>query len=82
MTLQAELDALKAQSRTRIPEEAQAIMRRAVEDLRKSGILDRVPKVGAKAPEFTLPNVAGQPVSSRALLAKGPLVVSFYRGKW
>lgn len=82
MTLQAELDALKAQSQTRIPQEAQAIMRRAVEDLRKSGILDRVPKAGTKAPEFTLPNVAGQPVSSRALLAKRPLVVSFYRGKW
>jgi len=82
MTLQEELDALKAQSRTRIPEEAQAIMRRAVEDLRKSGILDRVPKVGTEAPDFTLPNLAGQPVSSRALRARGPLVVSVYRGKW
>jgi len=82
MALQEELDALKAQSRTRIPEEAQAIMRRAVEDLRKAGILDRVPKVGSQAPDFTLPNVTGQPVSSRVLLARGPLVVSFYRGKW
>lgn len=82
MTLQEELDALKAQSRTRIPEEAQAIMRRAVEGLRTSGILDGVPKVGTRAPEFTLPNLAGQPVGSRTLLAKGPLVVSFYRGKW
>ena len=41
-----------------------------------------MPKVGTTAPEFTLPNLAGQPVSSRALLATGPLVVSFYRGKW
>ena len=82
MTLQEELDALRAQSQTRIPPETREIMRRAVEDLRKSGILDRVPKVGTKAPEFTLPNLSGQPVGARALFAKGPLVVSFYRGKW
>ncbi|HEY2533038.1 MAG TPA: peroxiredoxin-like family protein, partial [Xanthobacteraceae bacterium] len=39
-------------------------------------------KAGDKAPEFTLNDPDGQPVSSGTLLAKGPLVVSFYRGVW
>ena len=57
-------------------------MHRAVDDLRRSGILERVPRVGDRAPEFTLPNAEERPVSSRELLARGPLVVTFYRGGW
>ena len=34
------------------------------------------------APEFTLLDPDGKPVSSRELLARGPLVISFYRGVW
>jgi len=82
MSLQAELDALRAQSKTRIPAEAQAVMQRLIEELRASGILNRVPKVGDPAPDFTLPNASGQPISLKALLAKEPVVVSFYRGRW
>ena len=33
-------------------------------------------------PDFTLPDVNNKPVSSKDLLAKGPLVVIFYRGGW
>ena len=82
MTLQEKLDQLKAQSRTRIPPEAQAVMARAIEDVRRSGILARVPKVGAQAPDFTLSDSAGQPVSLTSLRARGPVVLSFYRGRW
>jgi hypothetical protein len=82
MSLQEQLDALRAQAKTRIPPEAQAVMQRAVNDVRASGILDRVAKIGQRAPDFTLPNAAGQPVSLAGLLAKGPVVVSFYRGRW
>jgi peroxiredoxin len=39
-------------------------------------------KKGDKAPEFTLPDQTGTDVSSKELLHKGPLVVSFYRGLW
>jgi hypothetical protein len=82
MTLQEQLDAHKAQSQAKAPRDALEIMHRVTEDLRKSGILTGTLKVGDKAPEFTLPNAAGQLVSSKSLLARGPLVVSFYRGKW
>lgn len=36
--------------------------------------------VGSPAPDFTLPDHAGDPVSLRALLAEGPLVIFFYPG--
>ncbi len=82
MTLQEQLDALKAQSANRIPAETRAIMQRATEDLRRSGILTTMLKAGDKAPEFALPNTRGDLVSSKRLLAHGPLVASFYRGRW
>jgi hypothetical protein len=82
MTLQERLDAYKAEFESKLPPEKLAIMHRATEDLRHSGILDRVIKVGSLAPEFVLPNVRGEKVSSAELLRKGPLVVTFYRGVW
>jgi peroxiredoxin len=57
-------------------------MHRATDELIASGAADRARKAGELAPEFTLPDANGSTVSSRALLAKGPLVVSFYRGVW
>jgi sulfatase modifying factor 1 len=39
-------------------------------------------KVGEHAPDFTLPNAFGKPVSLSGQLAKGPVVLTFYRGAW
>jgi hypothetical protein len=82
MSLKERLDAQKAQSKTRIPPEAQVIMQRSIDDLRASGILNRVPKVGDRAPDFTLADSNGQPVSLTSLLARGPVVLTFFRGRW
>lgn len=82
MSLQEQLDALRAQSKSRIPAEAQVVMQRSIDELRASGIVSRVPKVGDQAPDFTLPNTGGQQVGLKSLLAQGPVVVSFYRGRW
>ena len=82
MSLQDELNALRAKSEARLPEEKIAVMHRATEDLEKSGLIDRVPKVGDKAPEFTFNNTEGIVLSSRSLLERGPMVLSFYRGGW
>ena len=38
--------------------------------------------VGDYFPQFSLPNVVGNAVSSEEMLAEGPLVVSFNRGGW
>lgn len=59
-----------------------ARMQRATDELIASGQAQRAKKAGDAAPEFTLFDPDGKPVSSRELLAKGPLVLSFYRGVW
>ena len=82
MSLEDRLAATRAASATRIPPERQAIMHRATEDLRKSGILDRIVAVGGRAPNFELDNHDGRRVSSAELLAGGPMVLSFFRGSW
>jgi hypothetical protein len=82
MSLAERLDTVRAAGAARLPKEAQAVMHAATDSLRASGILDRVPKAGAIAPGFTLPNTQGQPVDSAALLRRGPLVLTFYRGRW
>ena len=35
-------------------------------------------KVGDKAPDFTLPDTEGKPLSLSQLLAKGPVILAFY----
>jgi cytochrome oxidase Cu insertion factor (SCO1/SenC/PrrC family) len=82
MSLEEKLAAARAAAATRIPPERQAIMHRATEDLRNSGILDLIVPVGARMPAFDLENHDGRRVASEDLLAGGPLVLSFFRGSW
>jgi hypothetical protein len=82
MALREKLDSIREMAKTRIPPEARATMERSIEQLRASGIMTRVARVGQPAPDFTLPNAAGQEVSLKALLARAPVVLSFYRGRW
>jgi hypothetical protein len=82
MSLKAELKALQTRLESGRPADVVATMHRAVEELRTSGAVGRVLKLGERAPEFVLPNAAEQLIDSRALLTKGPLIVTFYRGRW
>ena len=82
MSLEEKLAATRAAASIRIPPEKQAIMHRATEDLRKSGILERIVPVGAKMPPFDLVNHDGRRISSQDLLNGGPLILSFFRGSW
>ncbi|MDB5575883.1 MAG: AhpC/TSA family protein [Bradyrhizobium sp.] len=50
--------------------------------LRRSGAGDHALQPGDRAPDFLLPDERGRLVSSRELLAKGPLVVAFFCGNW
>jgi AhpC/TSA family len=82
MSLKEKLDATRAASAARVPADKRAIMTRATADLRASGILEKVLAVGQPAPEFSAPNHDGRMISSRDLIARGPLVISFFRGAW
>lgn len=66
----------------KIPPEVRDVLLRTTEDQVKSGITAKALKVGDKAPDFTLPNVRGKAVTLSNLLAKGPAVITFYRGAW
>lgn len=82
MSLQAKLDAFRDTFQKRQSPEVLETMRRATADLVASGQAGRALKAGDAAPAFTLPDEEGRPVNLRELLAKGTLVLTFYRGTW
>ncbi len=87
MSLQDRLDALKANFEAgklgfKPGPEVLNIMHRATAELIASGQALNAKKAGDEAPEFTLKDPDGRLISSAELLARGPLVISFYRGVW
>jgi hypothetical protein len=87
MTLQQKLDDFKANFESggppyNAPKAAIETMHRATEELRQSGLAERALKAGDRAPSFTLSNQDGNAVASADHLAKGPLVITFFRGHW
>lgn len=82
MALQEQLNALREKFQATAPKEALEIMHRATEDIRNAGILKTALNVGDKIPDFSLNNSEGQPVRVRNFLSGGPLILTFYRGKW
>ncbi len=81
-SLQDQLDEITANTRHLVQADRLAIGERAVEELFATGIEERILPVGATAPEFTLRDSNNKPVRSADLLALGPLVVKFFRGRW
>jgi peroxiredoxin len=65
-----------------VPAEIQAIHSRAVAELRQSGAAERALLRGSKAPSFELTDHNSNLVRSSDLLAAGPLVICFIRGRW
>jgi peroxiredoxin len=83
MALQDRLDAFKTDFETnKAPASVVAIMHKATADLIASGQADRALRAGAAAPAFELPDAHGNLMRSAHLLARGPLVITFYRGVW
>jgi len=82
MSLKEDIDKLKEQSSRNIPEETLNLMLTDTGSLKQSGIVEKSLKAGDKAPSFLLPNVNGEIVSLEELLARGPVVLNFYRGGW
>jgi peroxiredoxin len=91
--LQSQLDAITARTRTLLQPERLALTDAAIHDLLDSGVEARILPVGSPAPPFAL-----QPASTTALnpsshaptklvrssdlLALGPVIVNFFRGRW
>jgi peroxiredoxin len=85
MRLQDKLDAFTARliRSGKLPPAILEKLHQSTEELIASGKADGAIKAGERAaPEFELPDPDGALVSSRQLLARGPMVVTFYRGVW
>ncbi len=82
MSLTEQLEAMSAGSAKRIPEEARAVMQKAAEELDAQGIGDTALGVGDRFPDAVLQGPDGETVSLSTLLAKGSVLINFYRGGW
>ncbi|AQU79485.1 MULTISPECIES: peroxiredoxin-like family protein [Planococcus] len=63
------------------PKEVQVKMQHAIEELEASNEGKGL-RTGEQAPNFNLPNAAGETVELYEQLKKGPVVLTFYRGNW
>jgi peroxiredoxin len=77
-----ELEQFREKSSKDAPPERVRAFEQGIEDVRKSGVLERALKVGDKAPDFELPDATGKKVKLSEFLARGPVVVTWYRGGW
>ena len=82
MSLQARLDRIRESFEKDAPHQTLEVMHRATADLRASGIMDGVLGVGKRAPDFTLDDSRGNPVSLAQVLSAGPAFLTFFRGDW
>ena len=82
MSLQEKLSAMKQESIATKPAEVIGPLLEETKKLVASGIAEKAIKVGEILPEFSLSDENGKVVSSKDVLARGPLALSFYRGVW
>lgn len=82
MSLAEKLTAKREAGAASFSPEIKEKMKRATEELRSSGIMEKALNVGDKMPSFKLQNTKGEMISSDELLKNGNLVVTFYRGVW
>jgi len=81
--LQDKLDEITQNTRKLVQADRLAISEQAIAELFSTGIEDRILPVGAQAPSFSLLDaVSNKTVRSSDLLALGPLVINFFRGRW
>jgi peroxiredoxin len=82
-SLQDELDRITQKTRALVQPERLAISEQHCAELFATGIEDRILPAGSQAPDFDLPDaLTSKPVHCADLLALGPLIIKFFRGRW
>jgi len=82
MTLQDQLDRIRAGFEAQAPTAALAVMHRATRDLRDTGIAERTVREGQQAPDFRLKGTSGGEICLSEAHSRGPVVLTFFRGRW
>lgn len=77
-----ELEEFREKSSKSAPPDRIRAYEQGIEEVRRSGVIEKALKVGDRAPEFELPDATGKTVKLPDLLARGPVVVTWYRGGW
>ena len=81
--LQPRLDEITQNTRRLVQADRLAVSEQSIAELFSSGIEESILPVDATAPEFALPDaISGRLVRSADLLALGPLIINFFRGRW
>ncbi|RAH72495.1 peroxiredoxin-like family protein [Aspergillus aculeatinus CBS 121060] len=82
MSLQASLQSAYADFQKAAPAPVIDTFNSGVQALQDSFDASKAIQPGQKLPDFTLKDATGNEVTSASLQAKGPLLLSFYRGEW
>jgi hypothetical protein len=82
MNLSEQLKKIHEEFAKNTPQEVLDTFEKASQQLAEEKIEEKALKVGDKMPFFELKNTVGKVIKSSELLAKGPLVINFYRGTW
>ncbi len=81
-SLQAELDALYRRFVREQPAAVTEAIRQAMKEMADSGVAETCLREGMRPLDFSLPDQHGRTVTLSELLARGPVVISFFRGGW
>ncbi|QQY83018.1 AhpC/TSA family protein [Tamlana sp. s12] len=81
-SLKSKLDAKKANFELKADDTKKRIYKEGIESVNNSGITNTALQVGDQAPNFTLKNALGNPVSLNDYLKKGKVILTWYRGGW
>ncbi len=65
-----------------LPEDEKQVVTESFAALQASDVAARAVVAADTAPDFTLPNATGRPVTLHEELQRGPVILSFYRGGW
>lgn len=82
MSLKDQLEAVKKRTIENVPAQKLEVMFAVTQQLQDQKLSQSALKKGDSLPPFELGDATGKQVSSTDLLAKGGLVLSFYRGGW
>lgn len=80
--LKSQLEARKAQFAQKASDYKKQVFEEGVDEVKNSGITQQAKQVGELAPDFTLTNALGNPVSLSEYLQKGKVILTWYRGNW
>ena len=81
-SLKSKLEEKKANFELKADDNKKRAYQEGLESVENSGIVSTAKQVGDTAPNFTLNNALGEPVSLNEYLKKGPVILTWYRGGW